>query len=55
MAIEVFPDILPEAIQIRRKLKPVTAKLQEVKIKYKWLLSGKLFVLHKSQKATGLR
>lgn len=44
--IHVFPDILSEAVQIRKQLKLVTGKMQEAKIRYKWITPGKLRITY---------
>lgn len=38
--IAVFPDLPPEALSIRRELKPILQKLQEARIRYQWSSLG---------------
>lgn len=44
--ILVFRDLPPEALSVRKALKPTTTKLQLAKIKYCWYTPGKLVVHH---------
>lgn len=47
--VHVFPNISAEALSIRHALKPLTAKLNEAGIRYKWLITGHLQVIHQGK------
>lgn len=47
--IFVFQDLPPATIQIRSTLKPVTEILQDAKVKYRWLPTGKLSIYYNGQ------
>lgn len=44
--MSVFPDLTAETLQRRRELKPITARLRDAKVPYRWVSYYKLSVLH---------